>query len=819
VSAGSSKRLRSHQAEAVRAAIRALTRLPRVTVVSATGTGKTIIGMRIAEHFSRRRGHILVLVPTLELLSQTATHWADDSNITTMVGVCSLPASQSAVLKTRMTTLTTDARVLAAAVASHTGTTAVFATYASLKVIQQAHRRHALPPWSIVIVDEAHRTSGELGKEWGAVHNDQAVPAQRRLYMTATPRTWTVPERSARSRKGPAKKTRATSRTTGNPDGSDVPLASMDDPAIYGPIVYRLELAEAIDRGILADYRIVVPVITDEELCTALQTPGISAHQDGLRLAALQLGLLRAMAEHRIRRVISFHSRVAYATHFAQTLPDTVDAAAPATNIRRLWVHAIHNRQSPRSRAWHLQDFASIPLMRSGPGPRHAIDGAVLSSVRVLGEGVDVPNADAVLFADPKRSASDIIQSLGRALRQPPGTGKIATLIIPVYVGKKQNTQDAMKTSDFRMVWEVLSGLREHDSRFYWRLAGRGSDRRMQDPYVTDPERADEIALVTTVRSHQIDHGLWAAGWAAATRFIEHHHHFDIPSEYSDSTGFRLGQWIGQQRSLYAAGSLAPEHALALNTLGISWPHPSDSFEHHLEQALNWAATSGTLAISGTTPGADPKLGRWLARMRDSANTGRLHQERVAALDAIDPWWNPPWDLQWQQSYIQITNALADPTWTPAALTPISNDDLHHWLDTQITHLGDLSGPQVRLLTQLAHRYPRAHPHLVLLNPTTPAEQAFSRGLAAARQYLHREGHLVVPHACTEMLSGQPVRLGRWLYRQRTNSAQLTPAQADALTALGIELLPVFLEPAFAPHGGGVPGRDARMAPLQQPQS
>jgi predicted helicase len=182
-----SKQLRPHQAEAVSAAARALGRLPRATVIAATGTGKTIIAMRIAEHFLRRDGQVLVLVPTLELLSQTAAYWADDSRITNMVGVCSLPTIESTVVNRCMTAVTTNARRLGITVASHTGPTVVFGTYSSLKVIERAHRRYKLPPWSIVIVDEAHRTSGELGKEWGVVHSDNAIPAQRRLYMTAPP--------------------------------------------------------------------------------------------------------------------------------------------------------------------------------------------------------------------------------------------------------------------------------------------------------------------------------------------------------------------------------------------------------------------------------------------------------------------------------------------------------------------------------------------------------------------------------------------------------------------------------------------------------
>ncbi|OPC76461.1 hypothetical protein B4N89_46290 [Embleya scabrispora] len=276
MTAGTLKRLRRHQAEAVDAATQALKHLSRVTIIAATGTGKTIIAMRIAEHFTPS-GHVLVLVPTLDLLSQTAAHWAHDSPLTNMVGVCSLDSTHNVAVDKRMKTLTTDARVLAETVASHTGPTVVFGTYSSLKVIEQAHRRHDLPQWSIAVVDEAHRTTGDPGKEWAAIHKDGSIPARRRLYMTATPRTWNPPEPRKNKNDKKSDKEHPPTATDNQAQPEPAPTTSptsMDDASIYGPTVYQLTLADAIDQGILADYRIVVPVIDDEELQGVLRTKG-----------------------------------------------------------------------------------------------------------------------------------------------------------------------------------------------------------------------------------------------------------------------------------------------------------------------------------------------------------------------------------------------------------------------------------------------------------------------------------------------------------------------------------------------------------------
>ncbi|MET8646458.1 Helicase associated domain protein [Streptomyces sp. NPDC004675] len=775
------KQLRTHQREAFQAAVRALTHMPRATVVSATGTGKTLTAIRVAEHFASH-GNILVVVPSLNLITQTAGHWARDSLIKNMLGVCSLDPPQLPFLRVALPT-TTKAPRIAKLIATNTGPTVVFTTYSSLPAITNAHRKYRLPPWAIVIVDEAHRSSGNGNKQWASIHKDSAIPAKRRLYMTATPRTW-HPEDPLKARR------RRKTASQRPPE----PIASMDDPSIYGPVVYQLGLADAIDRGILADYRIVVPVIGDDELRESLQKPD-RPHHDGLRLSALQVCLLRAMAMHRVRRVISFHSRIAYAQNFSETLPDTVAAVSHSTGIRHLWTYALHGKQSIRKRATYLTEFENIPLVHRRTRP-DGFDGAVLANVRVLGEGVDVPDADAIVFADPKRSSSDIIQSLGRALRQPPGAGKVAVLIIPVYVGRHQTTEEALKSSDFKIVWEVLNGLRTHDAKIWYRMSAGDADGEEDEANAIRPlapERATEIAPVTGLRVHQADTQIWSRGWIAAIRYFERHEHLNVPSDYTDPTGYPLGLWIGQQRSLYAHGSLAPDRALALSSLNMSWPHPQGSFEDRLEQAVVFAEHHGTLAVAAATNDTDGPMIRWLTRQRALADSGRMHIARVDALKAVDPWWNPTWGVAWQHDFTHVSRQLAAQTAEP---TPVSGEAPYTWLDRQLTQQHKLYPQQVTLLAQLTTQHQHSHPHALLLqSATTPRMRAFHRGLRAARQFLHREGHLQVPHKHREDLHGDIVRLGIWINKWRAQTAQLSTPQITALTALGIDVDPVFQAP------------------------
>ncbi|BAJ25862.1 MULTISPECIES: DEAD/DEAH box helicase [Kitasatospora] len=799
--------LREHQQQAIEAATATLGLLPRATVIAACGTGKTLIAIRVAEHFAGQ-GNVLVLMPTLDLVAQTIRRWREDSSIHRMTAVCSSGRTDYPDI-TRHVVFTTDPEVLASRLSERPGPAVVFATYASLEVLELAHRRHFLPEWAIVVADEAHHTSGDRGKDWGAVHDDERLPAARRLYMTATPRLWTANSGTRRRKRKP---------------GAPVELASMNDATIYGPVVYRLTLAQAIDRKLLADYRIVVPIIRDEDLREVLHTAEATPEYDGLRLAALQVGLLQAVADYGLRRVVTFHSRIVASQNFADSLPLTAAAISEQDTPPRIWSRAVHSNQTPRQRARCLRQFDTMPLLGSTTRGPLGYQFAILANVKTLGEGVDVPDADGVLFADPKRSAVDIVQSLGRALRQPPGSGKIATLVIPVYLAPGQSTREAMWSSHFSVLWDVLTGLRDHDDRVFHRLTGIRR-RRLQDPVLPGPERADEIAPVLDLRTHQIDSGEWADGWNAAVRFVDRHDHFDVPSDYTDSSGFPLGCWVGRHRTHYKAGTLPIERAVALNALGISWPHPPDSFEHHLERAAATASRTGSLAFDPTIPGSDPTLGAWLARMRRRASTSNLESERVDALNAVDPWWNPPWSLRWQHTYTHLRHRLATTTWTiPYHRQADTDTGWNSWLDRQINRRDDLHPGQRHLLHHLARTHPDAHPHTILLSrPATALAAAFTRGLRAARQYHQREGHLDVPAGHCETVDSEQVHLGRWIRQRQRDAAQLTSRQLTALRALGIDPAPHFLQapadPALTQPAGPIepPGPPLAAPRIPQP--
>ncbi|MFJ7258330.1 Helicase associated domain protein [Streptomyces sp. NPDC098085] len=775
--------LRAHQAEAVDAAVRALGNVPsagaglRATIVSACGTGKTFMGAHTASRVARSGG-VLVLVPTLDLLVQTIAAWREAGRVGPMVAVCSLRAD--AELDAAGVRCTTEAWLLSAW-AGGTGPVTVFATYASLPVLTEAHTS-GLRRWDLVVVDEAHRTSGPWGKPWAAVHDDAALPADRRLYLTATPRVadpWaSADDGDDEAESGPAL------------------VASMDDEMVFGPVVYRLSLAEAIARGLLARYQIIVLEIRDQALATGASDEERSeAEVAAARLEALTTAVLKAAATHQLDRVMTFHHRVADARAFAQASPGAshrLRSTDPAVYPRRVWSGWLHGGHGMAHRRSVLAQFA-----RGWGADGVVVERCVLSSARVLAEGVDIPEVDAVVFADPRESIVDTVQTVGRALRQSPGGDKVASLLVPVFLSPDERSEDWLASGAYLPLVKVLTALAAHDTDVVDRLAawpGNGTTGAacQEGPllFATARHPAD-IAEFVRLRVINVERRGWLRGWTAARRFHAAHDHLNVPYHAKDGA-FPLGRWIAEQRKANKAGRLPAVRIDALARLGMVWSHPDHVFNAGLSMAHAYHAGHGHLAAGHDAVVDGYPVGTWLANRRREArlpvgSQGALSDARKAALADVDPYWCPEWPLVWQRRYILLKRHLAagGPVET-VEIEPghmIAGEDVGAWLAHQLSHWDTLHEEQRRLLAELGVTPSGGG---IQSAPRLTQDHKFARNLAAATAYVQREGHLNVPRKYIEIIDGAEIKLGIWISNQRSRRARLHPQRIDALNALGM---------------------------------
>ncbi|MFI5683210.1 Helicase associated domain protein [Streptomyces sp. NPDC051636] len=820
-------RLRPHQREAVDAVVRALeppagTSLPprglRTQVVMATGSGKTLVAVRGAEEL--RAGRVLVLVPSLDLLAQTEAAWRAGGRTGPMIGVSSLRGDHAPFPNT------TDADELVAWVRPFDRVT-VFATYASLGLgtLERAHAA-GLPGWDLIVVDEAHRTSGRIGKPWAVVHDNARIPSLRRLYMTATPRLWQPDEETGQGAPGEL-------------------VASMDDDpdGPFGARCHTLTLSEAIDRGICAPYQVVCVDVTDTQL-QAAQLLGIEGRTDevrGARLAALQTALLKAAREEGLRRTLVFHHLVREAEAFAAGLGQAaarLHAAQPRRYPRRVWADWLCGDHPPLHRRRVLDAFARL---KAADGTR--VRRAFLSSVRVLGEGVDTRHCDSVYFADVRGSMPDLVQAVGRALRIRPGEGKTASLVVPVLLGPGETPDSMLSSRAYAGLARLLEALRAHDARIVERLAEPQAPSRASKGRTLAEEEGEEaedglrgvsaparallkfstprdpaqLAAFVELRVINPEHAHWRRGVEAATLYARAHGDLRVPftfrvpgGEQAEAdgwpdalAGFPLGQWIADARRFHARGSLDAERVRQLERLGMVWSHFDVAWEEGLAAARAWAAEHGHLLAPHDAVHQGFRVGIWLKNQRAAARRavedpaaeaapGALSEERREQLEEIDPSWCPAWPVEWQRRFHLTRLHLAEGGRLPVAPgeTVRQGEDLGRWVRAQRLGWDGLTAGQRWLCEHVLGIEPAAEEERP--RPRTSHADKWAVNLAAATQFYRREGHLVVPRKHVETVTAddggqeRQVRLGAWISNQRSRAATLTPERVAQLSGIGM---------------------------------
>ena len=486
------KDLRDYQKTAIANVIEGLGHADRGKLIMACGTGKTFTSLRLAEQMAGAGGRVLFLVPSLSLLSQTLTEWTQETATPIhSFAVC----SDSEVGKGRdkdddfamlvhelQFPATTNPKSLAHEVTKRHDKehmSVVFSTYHSIDVISQAQKLHKLADFDLIICDEAHRTTGASfdGDDESAfvkVHNQDVIRGNKRVYMTATPRVYGVQAKA-------------------KAENDSIVLYDMNDPAYFGETLHTLSFSEAVHGlGILCDYKVIVLTISEDHVSKNLQRL-LADENNSLRVddAAKIIGCWRALSKQDtqidlshdpdpMRRAVAFCQVIEvnkgakthkvssknianmfqavvdeYRAELLKENPDNQDA------ISQLVCEAAHVDGGMNA----AQKEAKLDWLKAEIPPNTC---RVLSNVRCLSEGVDVPALDAVLFLTPRNSQVDVVQSVGRVMRKPANSNKkLGYVILPVVIPAGVLPEDALNDNKtYKVVWEVLQALRSHDDRF-----------------------------------------------------------------------------------------------------------------------------------------------------------------------------------------------------------------------------------------------------------------------------------------------------------------------------------------------------------------
>jgi superfamily II DNA or RNA helicase len=779
----------------------------RATVVMPCGTGKTLVQLWAAEQHGAQT--VLVLVPSLALLSQTLAEWSRHTawgDRFEYLCVCSDPsvsAEQDAII-IRATDVPfhvdTDPAIVRAFLDRPLGDAVrvVFCTYQSAAVV--AAGINGLTPFDLGIFDEAHKTTGPKDGVFALALDDARLAIRKRLFLTATPRHIDIRHRDKEG---------------------DFRVASMDDSAVYGPRAYQQSFAEAVDLKIICDYKVVVAVVDPEEVTAFALKHGITlveGDQQATRWVAGQIAISKAITATGSTKVITFHSRVQHADVFASDGP---------RGIRRyldgFTVDHVNGRQRVSDRKRVLAGFRDATRR-------------LVTNARCLTEGVDLPAVDMVAFIDPRKSRIDIVQAVGRAMRRPQaGTKELGYVVVPVLLAPDDtgSVEEACAHTDWKDLIDVLAALREHDARLdetirqQCETRGRGEvfnprifaermhvlgtlvavdvlersittvildalgvswdemygrlvayQRQHGDCNVTRGEpqlgnwvnnqrarkarlSADQIARLNTLHfawdPHDAD---WERMYAALEAYKDANRHCDV----SPSENRQLGNWVNNQRARKAA--LSADQIARLNSLGFVW----DAHDAYWEQMYGALVAFKEANDHCDVSTRHSTLGHWVNNLRNKKRLGTLSADRIAELNGLGFVWNRR-DADWENMYAALV-AFNEAHGHCAVPSEYPKDPrLGRWVKNQRVCKSTRSADQIARLNALGFVWDKH-------------DSQWENMLAVLVAYKAKNRHCNVPYS---YLAEDGQALGSWCYTQRNSKKnhRLAPNRITRLTELG----------------------------------
>ena len=447
----------------------------RGKLIMAPGTGKTFTSLKIAEALmndqKKHQFYVLYLVPSIQLLTQTLFNWnndvSDDIHMTSFSVVSDNKANKkkdkdddTLGAKDVGFEPTTNVEELvknfkyAERIDTGNEMTVVFSTYQSIDVIHKAQEQ-GIPEFDLIIADEAHRTASttKLNEDsaFTEVHSNKNVQGKLRLYQTATPKIYDA------NTKRKAKE-------------NSIVVSSMDDEERYGKEIFRLGFGDAVAQGYLTDYKVTVLAVSESYINKDMQR--IMAADNQLKVDDIGkiIGVWNAMVKRNgmtgeitgapMKRAIAFTDKIKHSKAISEEFETVVNEYldAQSTDSFQVDVHHVDGGLNALQKEEQIDWLADDNVEDN-----HA---RVLSNVRFLTEGIDVPNLDAIIFFSPKKSQVDIVQAVGRIMRRAKGK-EYGYIILPIVVADGVDPRDALDNDkQYKQVWQVLNALRSTDERF-----------------------------------------------------------------------------------------------------------------------------------------------------------------------------------------------------------------------------------------------------------------------------------------------------------------------------------------------------------------
>jgi superfamily II DNA or RNA helicase len=576
----------------------------------ACGLGKSLQSWFIKERLSCN--YTIVVVPSLILLSQFYLEWSRQRKINALLIGSS---ANKEILDTAGIILTTDQDTIVDWINSNKGEKYIFCTYQSSDVLKKSILRTNILP-DLCIFDEAHNTATSEDSIFSTLLSDD-VDIMYRLFMTATPKVY---------------------------KGVRDDVYCMEDEEVYGKTIYEITMRDAIDMKLLTDYRIITPVVSDEQVEEYIKMNKYvinekKSYESTMIASAIMLLKLMKDKKDTVKKVLTYHS-------FASVrITDKGIVKQSAESFCTLLKNLIGQMKLDIEVDWLDGTFSVKKRNKILDQFERSGKQSIICSARVLNEGVNIQCVDTVMFVSPKQSVKDVIQCTGRALRLYDGK-TIANVIVPMIVDGTEGSNT--KSDSFGSLWDIVRaiGTQDHVIIEYFKEMSTKKSNGTRFNWLI--ETLNEVVIEKTIDIKQWTNDISYDCWKRSDSFDVVCEQLNawvniydkIPSMNSkDKTEKQLGNWASDQRKYKKKGSLADDKIKKLELIdGWYWDR-DDLFDETCEQLDTWVNKYGKIPSDKSKDKTEKQFGKWASNRRTDKKIGKLDEDKIKKLELIKGWY------------------------------------------------------------------------------------------------------------------------------------------------------------------------------------